>query len=164
MIQRLAFLYLNGMKKTNSLNLLLLLVFVTFSGICYGQDNKPTMNHVAICAHDLKRSVAFYSDVMELTKIPNPFHDTVHQWYSIGPGNALHVIQAGCPAVTHDINNHLCFNVPSIEDFMKHLDKFNIKYGDWAGNYKKTQLRADGVIQIYLQDPDGYWIEVNNAK
>jgi len=122
------------------------------------------MNHVAICAHDLKRSVAFYSDVMELTKIPNPFHDTVHQWYSIGPGNALHVIQAGCPAVTHDINNHLCFNVPSIEDFMKHLDKFNIKYGDWAGNYKKTQLRADGVIQIYFQDPDGYWIEVNNAK
>tara|TARA_R110000868_G_scaffold1389_10_gene10744 strand:+ start:3320 stop:3502 length:183 start_codon:yes stop_codon:yes gene_type:complete len=24
--------------------------------------------------------------------------------------------------------------------------------------------RPDGVKQIYLQDPDGYWIEVNSAK
>ena len=152
------------MKKTNLLSLILLLFVVTFSGICYAQDNKPMMNHVAICAHDLKRSVTFYSDVIELTKIPNPFHDTVHQWFAIGPGNALHVIQGDCPTVTHDINNHLCFSVPSIEEFMKHLDKFNIKYGDWAGTYKKTQLRADGVTQIYFQDPDGYWIEVNNAK
>lgn len=160
----MAFLYLTGMKKINPLNLLLFLAAISFPAICYAQDNKPTMNHAAICAHDLKRSVAFYSDVMELTKIPNPFHDTVHQWYRIGAGNALHVIQADCPVVTHDINNHLCFSVPSLEDFMKHLDKFNIKYGDWAGNYKKTQLRADGVVQIYFQDPDGYWIEVNNAK
>lgn len=152
------------MKKINSLRLLLLFTALTISGICYGQDNKPAINHVAICAHDLKRSVAFYSDVMELTKIPNPFHDTVHQWFSIGPGAALHVIQADCPAVAHDINNHLSFNVSSLEDFMKHLDKFNIKYGNWAGDNKKTQLRADGVIQIYFQDPDGYWIEVNNAK
>ena len=152
------------MKKTNLLSLILLLFALTFSGICYGQDNKPTMNHVAICAQDLKRSVAFYSDVMELAKIPNPFHDTVHQWFAIGPSNALHVIQAGCPTVVHDINNHLCFSVPSIEDFMKHLDKFDVKYGDWNGHLKRTQLRTDGVIQIYFQDPDGYWIEVNNAK
>ena len=152
------------MKKINTLKLTLLLIAFSWSGMSYAQDIKPTINHVAICAHDLKRSVAFYSDVIGLTKIPNPFHDTVHQWYSIGGGVALHVIQADCPAVAHDINNHLCFSVPSLEAYMKHLDKFNIKYGDWAGNYKKTQLRADGVIQIYFQDPDGYWIEVNNAK
>ena len=152
------------MKKINSFRLLLSFAALTISGICYGQDNKPAINHVAICAHDLKRSVAFYSDVMELIKIPNPFHDTVHQWFSIGSGAALHVIQADCPTVAHDINNHLSFNVASLEDFMKHLDKFNIKYGNWAGDNKKTQLRADGVIQIYFQDPDGYWIEVNNAK
>ena len=140
------------------------MIAFAWSGMSYAQDIKPSINHVAICAHDLKRSVAFYSDVIGLTKIPNPFHDTVHQWYSIGPNVALHVIQADCPTVAHDINNHLCFRVSSIQDFMKHLDKFNIKYGDWAGNYKKTQLRTDGVIQIYFQDPDGYWIEVNNAK
>jgi lactoylglutathione lyase len=132
--------------------------------ICIAQDNKPTLNHVAICTRDLKKSVAFYSDVMELKKIPNPFKDTVHQWYSIGPGTQLHVIEANCPAGVHEINTHLCFSVASLPDFMKHLDQYHIKYGDWAGNYKKTQLRADGVIQIYFRDPNGYWIEVNNAK
>ena len=25
-------------------------------------------------------------------------------------------------------------------------------------------VRADGVRQIYLQDPDGFWVEVNDAK
>jgi len=122
------------------------------------------VNHVAICTHNLKKSVAFYSDVIELKKIPNPFKDTVHQWFRIGPGIALHVIAANCPSEVHDINTHLCFSVRSLPDFMKHLDEYHIKYGDWQGNYKKTQLRADGVIQIYLQDPDGYWIEINNAK
>ncbi len=146
------------------MKIIALLIAVTFPIICSGQYNKPIANHVAICAHDLKRSVDFYSDVMELTKIPNPFHDQVHQWYSIGPGTQLHVIQADCPTIAHDINNHLCFSVVSLDDFMKHLDNFSIKYGDWNGHYKKTQLRADGVVQIYFQDPDGYWIEVNNAK
>ncbi|HSY75906.1 MAG TPA: VOC family protein [Bacteroidia bacterium] len=152
------------MNKIILLKLFVLFITLTLSGVCYAQGNKPTLNHVAICAHDLKKSVDFYSDVLELTKIANPFHDTVHQWFSIGPGTQLHVIQADCPTVAHDINNHLCLSVPSLEDFMKHLDKFNIKYGNWAGDYKKTQLRADGVVQIYFQDPDGYWIEVNNAK
>ena len=142
------------------------MVLFFFGAPClsFGQGNQPTINHVAICTHNLKKSVGFYSDVIELKKIPNPFKDTVHQWFSIGPGIALHVIAANCPPEVHDINTHLCFSVGSLSDFMKHLDQLKIKYGDWQGNYKKTQLRADGVIQIYLQDPDGYWIEVNNAK
>lgn len=141
-----------------------ILFVATLPCICFAQDNKPTINHVAICAHNLKKSVAFYSDVIELKKISNPFNDTVHQWFSIGPGIALHVIAANCPPEVHDINTHLCFSVKSLPDFMKHLDEYHIKYGDWNGNYKKTQHRADGVTQIYFQDPDGYWIEINDAK
>jgi lactoylglutathione lyase len=26
----------------------------------------------------------------------------------------------------------------------------------------KINIRADGVKQIFFQDPDGYWIEVNS--
>jgi lactoylglutathione lyase len=25
------------------------------------------------------------------------------------------------------------------------------------------QVRSDGVKQIFVQDPDGYWIEINDA-
>lgn len=151
------------MKNSTSLRIFILLIAFSSPVFCFSQ-NKPGINHVAICARNLQKSIAFYSDVMELTKIANPFKDTVHQWFSIGPGVALHVIKGNCPAEAHDINTHLCFNVASLPDFMKHLDQYKIKYGNWNGDYKKTQLRADGVTQIYFQDPDGYWIEVNDAK
>jgi len=38
-----------------------------------------------------------------------------------------------------------------------------VKYRNFAGDSKVT-MRPDGVRQIYLQDPDGYWIEVNENR
>jgi len=52
----------------------------------------------------------------------------------------------------------------SVEEFSKHLDAMNIKYGNWAQTSKDPQVRPDGIKQVYLQDPDGYWIEVNDDK
>ena len=46
---------------------------------------------------------------------------------------------------------------------MAHLDHMQVKYQNLKGDGKVT-LRPDGVNQIYLQDPDGYWIEVNDDK
>jgi lactoylglutathione lyase len=152
------------MKKTITLKLLIVLFTFTMPVFCQAQDNSPSINHVAICVHDLKKSTAFYTDVVQLKKIPHPFKDTIHTWFSMGGGVQLHLIQANCPPVEHNINIHLCFKVPSLADFMKHLDAYNIKYGNWAGDYKKTQTRPDGVVQIYFQDPDGYWIEINDSK
>ena len=64
----------------------------------------------------------------------------------------------------HDINIHLAFTVPSVEEFAKHLDAMNVKYGNWTQTSKEPQPRPDGIKQIYFQDPDGYWIEVNDDK
>ena len=36
-----------------------------------------------------------------------------------------------------------------------------IVYSDWPGKSNTVNVRPDGVKQIYLQDPDNYWIEVN---
>jgi lactoylglutathione lyase len=150
------------MKNCKLLYLAIIVLLCSVASPSFGQTEGAQINHVAICTHNLKKSTAFYTDVIGLQKIPNPFHDTVHQWIRIGPGIALHIIEANCPPEAHDINTHLCFSVKSLTDFMKHLDQYQVKYGDWNGNYKKTQHRADGVTQIYFQDPDGYWIEVND--
>ena len=126
-------------------------------------DNQPVYNHSALCAKDLKRTTYFYNEVLRLKKIKNPFNDTLHTWLKTGPGLALHIIKGNC-TVMDNISIHLCFSVRSLEAFIKHLDQLDIKYCDFNKVPKKIQARPDGVSQIYFQDPDGNWIEVNNAK
>ena len=123
--------------------------------------NRPHFSHQTIYVVDLQKSSEFYEKVMNLQQIPEPFHDKRHTWFRISEHGQLHVVSGAKAATPHDINIHLAFSVPSLEAFMKHLDGLHIKYGDWTGN-GKPQARPDKVLQIYLQDPDGYWIEVNN--
>jgi lactoylglutathione lyase len=122
------------------------------------------MNHTTIFVVDMNKSADFYEKVMMTTRIPEPFHDNKHIWEKIGEHNELHIVEGAKQVMPHDINIHLAFSVPSVEDFAKHLDEMNVKYGDWSQKSKMPQLRPDGVKQIYFQDPDGYWIEVNDDK
>lgn len=125
--------------------------------------NQPVFNHAALCAKNLKKTADFYRNVIQLKEIKHPFNDTVHVWLKIGEGLALHIIQGDC-SPNHDIGVHLCFAVPNLDAFIKHLDSMNVSYTNWGREPKKIQLRSDGVRQIYLQDPDGFWIEVNDDK
>ena len=56
----------------------------------------------------------------------------------------------------------MAFSVASVDRFIQHLDAVGQKYGNWNISAKSIQLRPDGIKQIYLQDPDGYWIEIND--
>ena len=123
----------------------------------------PTFNHAAVCVRDLKVSTAFYRTALELQEVPNPFNDGIHSWFSIGPGLQLHVIQRDCAPVVNK-NNHLCFSVASLSAFMAHLDQLKVPFTNLKGDSKQPTARIDGVKQIYLQDPDGYWIEINDAR
>ena len=142
---------------------ILLAIFIS-PCFCQAQsatDAAPVVDHIAICVRDLKKSTAFYTEVMHLQKVPNPFADTLHQWYSLGNHVKLHAIQGNC-TYKHDITEHLCFAVGSVKEFAKKLDELHIPYGNWNGTSKEPTLRPDGVLQLYFQDPDGYWIEINS--
>jgi lactoylglutathione lyase len=40
----------------------------------------------------------------------------------------------------------------------------HVAYENWAGEKSAVTRRVDGVKQIYFQDPDGCWLEINDAK
>ena len=124
----------------------------------------PHFSHQTIFVTDLDRSANFYEKVLELKRISEPFHDGRHVWFRVSEHGQLHVVSGATADIPHDINIHLAFSVPSMEEFTKHLDAMNIKYGNWAQNDKTPQVRPDKVQQVYLQDPDGYWIEINDDK
>ncbi|MBS1563761.1 MAG: VOC family protein [Bacteroidetes bacterium] len=123
----------------------------------------PHFSHQTIYVVDLQKATEFYAKVMQLEQISEPFHDNRHNWFRISEHGQLHVVSGAKAMIPHDINIHLAFSVPSLPAFMKHLDDMHVKYGNWAGQ-KVTQERPDKVLQIYLQDPDGYWIEVNDDR
>ena len=128
-------------------------------------QNKPKVriNHTAIFVKDLKATKAFYEGILGLDTIPEPFHDGKHVWYSMGfPGVSMHVIQGATDKKEYYKNQHTCFSLESVENFTKLLQKNNIPFEDVGGKKNSITTRVDGVKQIWLQDPDGYWIEINN--
>jgi lactoylglutathione lyase len=122
------------------------------------------LNHIALYVNDLKKADDFYGKILQLQKIEDPFKDGRHTWYTLGPAGALHLIQGPAVTLNRPKNEHLCFSVASVEDFIVTLDKYQIDYTNLPGTAKAPTVRPDGVKQIYFQDPDGHWIEINDAK
>lgn len=154
------------MKKIPALTLLFL-VFLFTANKTFAQQSstqKAMLNHIALYVVDLKTSTSFYHDIVGLDTIPEPFHDNRHTWFSVGPKSHLHLIQGATGKTEHDKNSHLCFSVSSTDAFTTILKKNTIEYENWAGEKNAITNRVDGVKQIYFKDPDGYWIEINDAK
>ena len=138
------------------------LLALSFTGTA--QKITPKLNHIAHYVVDLKLSGNFYMNIIGLDSIPEPFHDGKHIWLSVGYKSHLHLIQGATGSSILPKNSHLCFTVPSVTDFIKVLDKNKIEYENWAGEKMAVTNRVDGVKQIYFKDPDGYWLEINDAK
>ncbi|KAF0240397.1 MAG: VOC family protein [Sediminibacterium sp.] len=150
---------------------LLIALFLTIINTATAQTKiKPIINHVAITVSNLPATVRFYTDILGIDTIANPFNDGKHVWLGIGTNAALHIIDqtllpAGAPSkMTYSKGNHLCFSVASVDAIMTLLKKNAISWEDYPGKKGSFNLRPDGVKQIWFQDPEGNWIEINDAK
>lgn len=145
------------------LSLLLILSIAATTNLS-AQAPTARLNHIAFYVKDLKLSSDFYHTVVGLDTIPEPFHDGRHTWFLIGPKSHLHIISGATVSLPKEKNAHLCFTVPSVTDFIKRLTAAKVPYENWAGEKMAITNRVDGVKQVYFQDPDGYWIEINDAR
>lgn len=150
----------------------LALIFITCLCLCVKpataqniqHQQSATLNHIAVYVSDLEKSGTFYQSLLNLIKIEEPFKDGKHIWFSLGTAGQLHLIMGELRKTEHDKNEHLCFSVASVTDFITKLDQQKIAYSNWPGTAKAPTIRVDGVKQIYFQDPDGHWLEVNDAR
>ena len=122
------------------------------------------LDHVAVHVRDLHASAEFYGQVLQLEKIAEPFKDGRHVWFRLGPHEQLHLIGGASKPALDDIDVHFALRVGSLEEFRSHLDQVRVKYFSTRREAGLATTRPDGVKQVYLQDPDGYWIEVNDSQ
>ena len=119
-----------------------------------------SIDHVAIYATDLNRSTNFYKDVFGFKETPAPF--PIARWLRMGNGVMLHIVSGRTTAVSHSKWDHLAVACASMEAMIAALDARQIAWTDIQGRHQ-PQVRPDGVKQIFISDPDGYWIEINDA-
>lgn len=124
---------------------------------------QPFINHIAVYVHNLEASTDFYKNIMGFESIEEPFKIGKHSWFLIGKSTQLHLIKGAQASTEHHINNHLAFSTASVEQFAANLKVSGIKYYDAEKREDVIQVRPDGIKQIFFQDPDGYWLEINDA-
>jgi lactoylglutathione lyase len=143
-----------------------LIVFV-FTGTLWSQNTETftlKLDHMALSVKDLDRSVDFYKNVLKLSEITNLTKKEGIRWVSLGDGKELHLVSTIKGPVTINKAVHLAFKVTNFDALITKLQNLNITYSDWPGKLETITVRADGIKQVYIQDPDGYWIEINSVE
>lgn len=124
---------------------------------------KLTFDHTTITVQNLNVSAKFYGNILGLNEIENRTQKPYIRWFSLGNGCELHVIEGNIRSIETHIGVHLALKLSDFDLFLSHLRSHNITHHNSKGIRDSITTRADGVRQVYFQDPDGYWIEVNEA-
>ncbi len=115
-------------------------------------------NHVALHVKDIAASTKFYRDVMGLEPVAVPDSlKAIRSWFKLGTDQQIHLLAGRDFDVKNDRNgSHFALFVTSITAAEKYLTQHKMSF--------HKQVRFDGAVQIYVADPDGYLIELNEVK
>jgi catechol 2,3-dioxygenase-like lactoylglutathione lyase family enzyme len=147
-------------------NIIILLILIQLSQFANGQDQNATsvtFNHVALSVKDVDQTAKFYKNTLNLKEITNKTEKAGIRWLSLGEGKELHLISFPNDEIKINKAVHFAVTTSDFDSFIKKLDSMKIVYSDWPGILNKITVRADGIRQVFLQDPNGYWIEVNSV-
>ena len=121
-----------------------------------------SFNHIALSVTNVDASVAFYQKVLQLKEIENTASNSKTRWLAFGDGKQLHPIPRPNAEIKTNKAVHFALTTANFSAFVACLKELNIPYSDWQNTPNKEYIRKDGIKQVYFQDPDEYWIEVNN--
>ena len=122
------------------------------------------LDHIALLVRDLDKSVAFLTDVLGLTEMPNPMGGTAIRWIEIGDGRRFHV-QAGDISRVHvEKQTHFALSTPEFDAVLARFRRDAVPFSDMKGTPGAINTRPDGMRAVFLRDPNGYWFEINDAQ
>ncbi|MEK7257349.1 MAG: family 16 glycoside hydrolase [Bacteroidota bacterium] len=139
-------------------------IFTFFFGLFFIQNLSAQItvsgyNHVALAVKDINESARFYREIIGLEPIEVPDHlKAIRSWFKIAPGQELHLLAGRTFPVTNNDPNlaHFSLTIPDADPVEAYLKTKGLPY--------LRQQRFDGAWQIYIADPDGYFIELNEPK
>lgn len=117
-----------------------------------------SLEHTALNVSDLAVSKRFYGEGLGLKEIFRPAFSFAGAWYAIGKNQQLHLIEdAALVQPSNRENHHFALQVRNIDEVKSELEEKGVKIA------MGPVARPDGVMQIFVIDPDGYVIELSNT-
>lgn len=115
-------------------------------------------NHLSLHVSDVARSKIFYGSILGLPLLERPHFSFDGAWYDMGNGLQLHLI-AGKDYETKSSNrgNHFAFTTSNVDDMELFLRRHGVEI-------VANKLRVDGAKQLFVKDPDGYFVEFNEDE
>ncbi len=126
------------------------------------------LDHAALLVKDVKSSRQFYGQLLGLEEVPRPTSfDFPGAWFAIGT-QSVHIIGESEAGRTQQVQlgnyrpdelsvghvAHIAFEVDDLDETVQYLKAHDIQI---AGG---PRPRGDGVMQLYICDPDGYVVEL----
>ena len=122
------------------------------------------LDHIALLVRDLDETATFLADVLQLREVPNPMGGRDIRWFDIGGGQRFH-IQAGDISRTHvEKRTHIALSAADLNAVIAHLNARGVAFSNMAGVSGAVNVRPDGMRAVFVQDPNGYWFEINDFK
>ncbi len=124
------------------------------------------IDHQAINVRDMAASVRFYAEVLGLAEVENPMGKGPIRWFALTPTTNLHLVPGNMAEKSErGIGTHLALAAPDFDGMVERLTAAGVPFGAMPGRAPdKVTTRPDGIRQCFIQDPDGFWIEINDAK
>ena len=122
------------------------------------------LDHIALLVRDLDETARFLTEVLQIREVPNPIGGTHIRWFEFGNAQRFHV-QAGDITRTHvEKRTHFALSAPDLDAVIARFRGTGVEFTDMAGAVGEVNVRPDGMRAVFVQDPNGYWFEINDFK
>ena len=143
------------------------LTFIITFGILFSLKSQSNLkfDHQALPVNNLKITGDFYRDILGFKDIPTLVgtKDT-HRWLANYEGKEIHLIFSDEEIEKTPKQIHMAFSPVDFDKFIDHLKKNNVVFTNYKLEVGVVQVRKDGIKQLWMRDPQGYWIEINSTN
>lgn len=134
-----------------------------FSSDLQAQDSNDlsySFDHVALSVADVEASAHFYEKLFGLQRITDRTPMEGVRWLTMPGGGELHLLAIVSGEVLTTQAVHLAVRTADFDRLLAAITEMGVEYTTWLGTGPGVTERDDGTRQIYVKDPDGYWVEV----
>lgn len=122
------------------------------------------LDHIALLVRDLAETAKFLTEVLQIREVPDPMGGGHIRWFEFGNAQRFH-IQAGDISRTFvEKRTHFALSAPDLDAVIAHFRATGVAFSNMAGVAGEVNVRPDGMRAVFVQDPNGYWFEINDFK